>query len=432
MVHRAFVLSLILAAVVAPDALACSCVPPEVVYEDAKVAFIGTVVERTADRTAIDVERVFKGHVSGRVTYKGSGGGGVSSCDPEIEVGERIGVMAEPGGDLNLCNTTEASELERIAQPLPEPDGEGLTAFLVSGSFKENGVVALDAYGRILRYGRSIGFRAAACPGGRTVVGVDGSAIKVLRVRDLKVLQRLRGGAAYVRCLDAAGRRVVAAGNRGRLSIWTGARRRIVRVSRAQGPVALGQRRAVFATGAYRRARVMVIDYKTRRARRIHTTDRRYVYSLALSPDERRVLVASSAIGRGSELRVVPVGRGEHFSSTALGEFEDSVDVVWPARGRILLAVERKLLELDAATLEVKRRVSGWGSGVVLRGGAAYSITPSGELVTPDFAAGEARRVALLPRARVGPLVAVPPPVSRTARASASCRWRGMPRPFVA
>src|SRR3712207_1397760 len=122
--RRALVLSLILAAVVAADAGACSCVPPEYVYAEADVAFVGTVAEISPERVAVDVEKVFKGNVSGRVDYKGRPQNYGSSCEAEIEVGKRIGVMEEPGGELILCNVTEASELERIAAPLPEPDGE--------------------------------------------------------------------------------------------------------------------------------------------------------------------------------------------------------------------------------------------------------------------------------------------------------------------
>src|SRR5687767_11998302 len=136
MVLRAVLSALVLAAVVAADAAACSCVPPEEVYRTAKLAFTGTVTERSAERTTISVERVFKGSASGTVTFKGTGGGmAVSSCDPGLEAGERVGVMAEPGSDLNLCQTTSAEELERIAAPLPQPVSDEPPAFVVGGSF---------------------------------------------------------------------------------------------------------------------------------------------------------------------------------------------------------------------------------------------------------------------------------------------------------
>jgi hypothetical protein len=93
-------------------------VPPEEVYRSAKVAFVGKIVERSEDRTVVDVERVYKGTVSGRVEYKGSGEGmGRSSCAVELAPGKRYGIMTAPGGDLVLCTTTTPEELERIAAP---------------------------------------------------------------------------------------------------------------------------------------------------------------------------------------------------------------------------------------------------------------------------------------------------------------------------
>ncbi len=142
-------------------------------------------------------------------TYRSSRAG-PAACGPDVEVGERIGVMAAPGSELTMCVTTEPSALERLAQPLPDPDGVGRAAFLVGGAFNADGVVGArrpraDPALRALH--RSA---AATCPGGRTVVGVDGRAITVMRVRDLGVLRRLgAGGAGHVRCLDATGRRVV-------------------------------------------------------------------------------------------------------------------------------------------------------------------------------------------------------------------------------
>ena len=439
MMLRTALLAVLLAVAVAADAGACSCVPPEEVYRTAKVAFTGTVVERSAERTTIDVERVFKGSVAGRVTYKGTGGGmAVSSCDPGIEAGERVGVMAEPGTDLNMCQVTTPGELERIAAPLPEPSSPGPPAFLVGGSFGAKGTVALDAAGRIVRYGAGHGWTMAACPGGRRFVAAETRWLVVRRVSDLSLVRRLRGGGpSQLRCLDRDGRRIAGFDARGTVSLWTGRRRRTIRVPRGQSAAALGTRRAVVATGAYEAGEVVAVDYATGRRRVVHRSDR-YVYAVGLSPDERRAVVLAHRISAGSRVDVVALTPGGPGVSTdAFGELEGNEAVAWPARGRLLLAVRGRLHDLDPDTLDVRRSVTGWGVSIAVRGGGVYGLADEGRLVSADFETGRARQVAVLPRARVWPLLALPAapqPRGRAASAYAgTCRWRGLPaRPFAA
>jgi len=115
--------------------------------------------------------------------------------------GQRLGLLLHRrngGWEASLCDQYPADELRAAARPLPTPDGSGPVAFLVGGRFGPARVLALDARGRTLAYGRGKdGVRAlAACPGGRRaveiVVGDELPRILRLAVRGLAGMRVLR------------------------------------------------------------------------------------------------------------------------------------------------------------------------------------------------------------------------------------------------
>jgi hypothetical protein len=98
----------------AGDALACSCMPVDLVRDlpRADGAVIGTIVERR-DREATStlvfrVEQVYKGDIDNRVEIETAKGG--AACGIETPIGERIGLLLERDGDVwrsSLCSQVE-------------------------------------------------------------------------------------------------------------------------------------------------------------------------------------------------------------------------------------------------------------------------------------------------------------------------------------
>jgi hypothetical protein len=106
----------------AADALACSCLPVDLVRDlpRAEGAFVGTLLERedgAATATLLfRVEQVYKGDISNRVevvTPRGS-----AACGVEVPVGERIGLLLERGGGVwrsTLCSQVEPAAFLELA-----------------------------------------------------------------------------------------------------------------------------------------------------------------------------------------------------------------------------------------------------------------------------------------------------------------------------
>ena len=98
----------------AADALACSCLPVDLVRDlpQAEGAFIGTLLERE-DRAATStllfrVEQVYKGDISNRVEVETPRGS--AACGIEVPVGERIGLLLERDGGVwrsTLCSQVD-------------------------------------------------------------------------------------------------------------------------------------------------------------------------------------------------------------------------------------------------------------------------------------------------------------------------------------
>lgn len=145
-------------------AKACSCAlgDPRDALKASDGAFIGTLVSKTPDPAdpeygavyTFSVEETFKGDLGESVeVYSASDG---ASCGLEVPIGGRTGLfltLADGRWLSSLCQQIAPDDLRAAAEPLPEPDGSGPISMLVSGSYGEAGIVALDAQGRTLGYG---------------------------------------------------------------------------------------------------------------------------------------------------------------------------------------------------------------------------------------------------------------------------------------
>jgi hypothetical protein len=207
---------------------ACSCALPDAraALAQADGAFVGKLVGRRDEgQRAIltfSVERRLKGSIGSTVEVVTAANS--AACGLELSSGTRVGlVLDRRGGAWNghLCWQFDPEELLTAASPLPAPNGRGPVALVVGGEFGDVRLIALDARGRTLAYGRG-GGRAglvSVCPGRQHLAelayGGRGTTLVIRRTATLRVVRRERvdlpGGryAQRLGCHDPSGASVV-------------------------------------------------------------------------------------------------------------------------------------------------------------------------------------------------------------------------------
>src|SRR5687768_10351425 len=201
------VVAVLVAGVLAEQALACSCAGPGDPREElanADGAFYGELLERRATGPGLSsgepvilryrVIRVFKGDIGAEVEVETAASG--ASCGIEAEIGDQDGLLLERDAQGrwsgNLCQMRSEAHLAAGTEQMPAPDGEPPARFLVGGGFGGPRTAALDARGRVVGYGDGPGdVRALDLCGGATsavelVTGLDGRA--GVAVRDVATL----------------------------------------------------------------------------------------------------------------------------------------------------------------------------------------------------------------------------------------------------
>jgi len=192
--------------VTALPAKACSCAlgDPRDAFAASDGAFIGTLTSQTPDPSdpsygsiyAFTVEEAFKGDLSETVEVHAASNG--AACGLEVPLGGRTGLfldLIDGRWSSSLCQQIAPDDLRAAAQPLPEPDGVGPIAMLVSGSYGEAGIVALDSEGRTLAYGERDPDSGPlhVCPGSRRFLEVHGGFRRPeLAIRDTASLDVVR------------------------------------------------------------------------------------------------------------------------------------------------------------------------------------------------------------------------------------------------
>jgi hypothetical protein len=132
----------------AGDALACSCLPVDLVRDlpRADGAFVGTLLERhdgeTTTTLLFRVEQVYKGDIENRVEVETPRGGG--ACGIEVPVDERIGLLLERDGGVwrsSLCSQVDPAAflaLTDVKDDLPPVNWGGILVgvlVLLSGAY---------------------------------------------------------------------------------------------------------------------------------------------------------------------------------------------------------------------------------------------------------------------------------------------------------
>ncbi len=114
---RVSLVSLVVALVLAGDALACTCLPVELERDlpQAGGAVIGTVLERRSagsDRLyLLRVEQVYKGDINDRVEVITPANG--AACGLELAIGQRVGLLLDRQGDRwrsGLCSQVDPAD----------------------------------------------------------------------------------------------------------------------------------------------------------------------------------------------------------------------------------------------------------------------------------------------------------------------------------
>lgn len=191
----AVLIGMLLAALLASAASACSCAGienPRAALADAAGAFVGVLEEVTGydnndgdDETSFHfrVEHAVKGEMGERIVVYSRGHGGM--CGLEGRPGDRLAMFL--GRDAaqrwtgSLCRMISPERLLAAAQPLPAPDGQGPPALVLGAAIGEHRSLLLDGHGRTLAYGAAPepnAGRVAAldgCPGNSHVVEAMGS-----------------------------------------------------------------------------------------------------------------------------------------------------------------------------------------------------------------------------------------------------------------
>ena len=324
-----------------------------------------------------------------------------TSCGLEIGVGERIGLFLSREGDRwssLLCWQVSPANLREAERQLPRPDGKGPVRFLVAGAFGSARLLALDARGRTLGYGRGTG-RAkllTVCPRGRRALEVVDGVPERVAVRDVRTLSVIRetplpdgNFAAEIYCRDPAAQSVY------------------VFVKRQPGDP-LGGPSAILQLGGggIQERYVGSADSVFFRGNVVHLNDGlggRDVVRMDLGSGERRVLV--TAPFRMTQLAVSPRGTivaGIHAEprerarlvlvkldgspqvrSKPLG-LSSRVELAWLDDTRLAMFVGA----LTGSVLDSRLRVLGtlkrwWALSVVVSSGTAYGV------VQPITSAGQ-------------------------------------------
>lgn len=192
-------------AITALPAKACSCAmgDPRDQLASSDGAFIGTLVSQTPDPDdntfssiyTFSVDEEVKTELGGTVEVHSASNG--AACGLEVPVGGQTGLflqLSDGEWHSNLCQQIDPDQLRDAAQPLPEPDGVGAIKLLVSGSYGEMGIMALDGQGRTLAYGERQPDSSflRVCPGSQRFLELHGTYRRPkIAVRDTSTLEVL-------------------------------------------------------------------------------------------------------------------------------------------------------------------------------------------------------------------------------------------------
>ena len=416
-------------AATATPAHACSCAMPDPrsLLPQADGAFVGRLVTRrdAGDGRAVftfRVERRVKGALGDTVDVESASNG--AACGLEATVGARIGLFLERRNGRwtsSLCWQVSPEDLLAAALPLPPPNGRGPVTLLVAGRFGPVRLLALDAHGRTLAYGRGEGsvLRVSPCPGKRraaeAVYHPSGSVRVVIRtLPGLRVVRQQPLAAppgtslTSLRCETGDGTRLLvfhAASDRperSRLERVTPARRAVLWDGSAIGATLTA--RTAFVLGGDRGTTLVAVDTRSG-ARR--TVGRIPAPSNGLVGNADGSVLAGLTFRSGSprpllfRLRVAPF-------AIVTTETPEGGDLAFAdARRVVLLAGGGSRARVYGADLRVVTRF-GWSAHrSTVAASTAYGVGADARLLAAPLPAGPERALRRLPGPSVTEIVPV-------------------------
>ena len=415
-------------ATTATPAHACSCAMPDPrsLLAQTEGAFVGRLVARRdlGDRRAtftFRVERRIKGTIGSTVDVESASNG--AACGLETTVGDRIGLFLEREAGRwksSLCWQVSPEDLLAAAQPLPPPNGGGPTTLLVAGRFGPARLLALDARGRTLAYGRGAGsvLHISVCPGRRRAVEVvyltGGVRVAVRALPSLRIVRQQTVAAppgtsvTQLRCEAADGSRLLlfhATSDRPESAL-------LERLTRTRSAVlwrgsAIGAtltERTAFVLGGARGTRLLAVDTQTRAARTVGPIPSPS-NGLVAAPDGSEL--AGLTYPAGAERPVLFRVRIDPFA-VATRETPESGDLAFADRRRLVLLADggRRGL-VFGPTLSVVSTF-GWSAyRSTVAASTAYGVDAGGHLQAAPLPSGPERVLRLLPGPSVSAIVPV-------------------------
>jgi len=414
-------------AATAGPAYACSCAPPDPrsLLGQADGAFVGRLVTRQEvaagrSRFTFAVERSVKGALGTTVDVESASDS--AACGIETPIGSRIGLFLERRDGRwtsSLCWQVSPEDLLAAAQPLPPPNGRGPTTLLVSGRFGPARLLALDAVGRTLAYGRGEGsvLQLSACPGGRRMAEVVQRETGVqLAIRELPRLNVVRRGPVdsppgtsltSFRCETADGTRLLlfhASSDRpanARLERLTLSRRAVLWRGSAIG--ATLTERSAYVLGGARGTSLLAVDLRTRRVR---TVGRIPAPSNGLVAAPGGMELAGLAYPAGSQPVLFRV-RVQPFAVVTTRAVESGDLSFADSRRLVLLPGGGRRARVYGPTLAVSSSFT-WSAYLsTVAGATAYGVGAGGQLHRAVLPSGPERVVRRLPGPSVSAIVPV-------------------------
>jgi hypothetical protein len=414
-------------AATAGPAYACSCAPPDPrsLLGQADGAFVGRLVSRQEvdpgrARFTFEVERLVKGALGSTVVVESASNS--AACGIETPVGSRIGLFLERRDGQwtsSLCWQVSPEDLLAAAQPLPPPNGRGPATLLVAGRFGPARLLALDALGRTLAYGRGQGsvLQLSACPGGRRAAEVVQTETGVrVTIRELPGLRVVRQrpvlsppgtSLTALRCETVDGTRLLLF----HASSGRPASARLERLTLSRGAVlwrgsAIGAtltNRSAYVLGGPRGTSLLSVDLRTRRVR---TVGRIPAPSNGLIAAPDGTELAGLTYPNGSRPALFRV-RVQPFAIVTTPAVE-SGDLAFADRRRlVLLPGGGRRARVYGPTLAVGSSFAWTAYRSTVAGTAAYGVGAGGQLHRAPLPAGPERVVLHLPGPSVSAIVPV-------------------------
>jgi hypothetical protein len=448
------------------SAQACSCVRPNVpaLLGQSDAAFVGALISRRPaaprgpgpisstdpDIFTFRVDESVKGELGRQVEVWSAMNG--ASCGLEAGVGQEIGLFLRREGDRwssGLCWQVSPAALREAVRPLPAPDGRGPVRYLVGGQFAGARLLALDARGRTLGYGRGSGAAelVSVCPrGGRSVEVVSGFTQHVA-VRDLRTLTIVRevrlppgARATELHCRDRQARDVYVFARR-----TDGSTSAMLRVRGANvfeiyaGPArsTVFRGNAAFVSEGGSSGRIVRLDLRTG-SRRLVVTLPSSIGHLAVNPAGDRIAgvqtegpTVNAPSPPPDRLVLVRLGRRTAIvRSVSLGSRYFSGELRWLDDARMAVLNAGQVRTFAGALNRVGPLQSWRGTNTVVASGVVYGLARSPGLSGPTtleaakLPGNAGRRLRELPGAPMT-LAAVPGAVSLTAARLPLCLLLG-------